>query len=98
MAAASTSRYPAENHWRSVSVACSAVESVGRATLSTVPSSPTASTASMSAPSAHHLRVPVRYMAVHLHLVGYHYLVVCCQLGVCPRRRCGAVGLPRDVG
>src|SRR5580658_2340395 len=58
IAAASTRKYPEENHWRSASEACSALDSVGRATLSTVPSTPTARTARHTAPSAHHRRVP----------------------------------------
>ena len=50
---ASTSRYPEENHCRSASPACRRPASVGSATLSTVPSRPTASTAKLTAPSAH---------------------------------------------
>ncbi len=55
MAAASARRYPEENHWRSDSDACSAVASVGSATLRMVPSMFTASTASMRAARASHL-------------------------------------------
>jgi hypothetical protein len=58
IAAASTSRYPDENHCRSDSDACSALASVGRATLSTVLSTPTHRIARLTAPSAHHRRAP----------------------------------------
>lgn len=58
MAAAKTRKYPEENHWRSDSEACNAPDKVGRATLSTVPSTPTAKIARLRAPSAHHLRAP----------------------------------------
>ena len=64
IAAASTSRYPDWNHCRSDSVAWSAVASVGTATLRIVPSRPTARTESVSAPSAHHLRLPGPVMRV----------------------------------
>ena len=56
IAAASTSRYPDENHCKSDSDACSACASVGRATLNTVPSKPTATTARLTAARAHHRR------------------------------------------
>ena len=46
------------NHCRSVADACSDTASVGSATLSTVASSPTASTPSDSPASAHHFRAP----------------------------------------
>ena len=46
------------NHCRSVADACSDTASVGSATLSTVASSPTASTPSVSPASAHHFRAP----------------------------------------
>jgi hypothetical protein len=55
IAAANTSRYPDENHCRSDSDACRVCARVGKATLSTVPSSPTAITARFTAASAHHL-------------------------------------------
>ena len=46
------------NHCRSVAEACSDTARVGRATLSTVASRPTASTPSESPASAHHLAPP----------------------------------------
>jgi len=55
IAAASTSRYPDENHCKFDFDACSALDSVGSATLSTVPSRPTARTDRLTATSAHHL-------------------------------------------
>src|SRR5262245_9281404 len=58
IAAASTKRYPDENHCRSDSDARNAPASVGSATLKTVPSRPTASTARLTAPSAHQRRPP----------------------------------------
>src|SRR5579884_892131 len=71
--AASTKRYPEENHCRSVSVACRAPASVGSATLRTVPSSPTASVARASAPSAHHFRVPLRAAIVAMGHTSFQY-------------------------
>src|ERR1039458_4323 len=66
IAAANTRKYPDENHWRSDSDACSALDSVGRATLSTVPSTPTARMARLIAPRAHHLRLPGSFMKATL--------------------------------
>src|SRR5262249_62424902 len=57
-ATASASVYEEMNHCRSVALACSDTASVGSATLSTVASSPTASTPSDSPASAHHFRAP----------------------------------------
>src|SRR5450631_1938072 len=62
IAAASTRKYPDENHCRSDPDACSTLDSAGSATLSSVPSKPTATTTRLTAPSAHHFlgtRIPM---------------------------------------
>jgi len=59
---ASASVYADTNHCRSVAEACSDPARVGSATLSTVASSPTASTPSVSPASAHHFRAPAPSM------------------------------------
>ena len=62
-ATASASVYAETNHCRSDADACKDTASVGSATLSTVASSATASTARDSPASAHHLRAPAVALA-----------------------------------
>lgn len=58
IAAASTRKYPEENHCRSGSDARSDLASLGSATLRTVLSMPTHRTVRNTAPNAHHRRDP----------------------------------------